>query len=109
METMDIILKHVLVFDDDEFKRYLQKEWFSCKKMWWACYRQQYHKNVDTTHISEGWNNMLKRKLDKAGVNKLVSTVFTTCVEDLLFDEEHRTKLMAYKQSNLWRNLNIAK
>ena len=41
IETMKQILGHALVFDDVEFKKYLQGEWFSerYRKMWCNCHR----------------------------------------------------------------------
>ena len=103
MQTKSIILNHVLVFDDEDFRRYLETEWFKNVKMWCNCYRQFYHKNIDTTNISEGWNNKLKRTLCKTNPNKKVSSVFKTIVEDILWVEKYKTRQKRYKQSMLWR------
>lgn len=103
LKTRDIILNHILVIDDQDFIRYLKTEWFQHMKMWCNCYRQFYHKNIDTTNISESWNNKLKRLLSKTNPNKLVCSVFKTIVEDLLWVEKYQTRSKRYKQSNLWR------
>ena len=55
LETKNKILKHVLVCDDDELKLYLNGEWFNCTEMWCCCYRQFFHKQIDTTNPSESW------------------------------------------------------
>ena len=55
LQTQKKILRHVLVCDDAELKQYLKKEWFNCTKMWCLCYRQFYHKLINTTNASESW------------------------------------------------------
>ena len=50
ISTMRQMLHHPLVIDSEAFKQYLKNEWFNCKSMWCNCYRQFYHKNIDTTY-----------------------------------------------------------